>query len=148
MANLPTLVDDGLVTEEIGDWGQEKYQLLNLYVQLFSASMKSKWDCRVYIDLFAGSGRSRVKETTRIVAGSPLIALDVDPPFDHYIFCEKNTEKVQALETRGSGLLPTTRREYAETIPQRTWPSSRAMRMNSYPKFSTRFRSTDKVLGY
>ncbi len=42
--DLPTLVDDGLVTEEIGDWGQEKYQLLNLYVQLFSASMKSKWD--------------------------------------------------------------------------------------------------------
>jgi three-Cys-motif partner protein len=98
--DLPTLVDDGLVTEEIGDWGQEKYQLLNLYVQLFSASMKSKWDCRVYLDLFAGSGRSRVKGTSRIVAGSPLIALDVDPPFDHYIFCEKNKEKIQALETR------------------------------------------------
>ena len=97
---LPTLVDDGLVTEEIGDWGQEKYQLLNLYVQLFSASMKNKWDCRVYIDLFAGSGRSRIKGTTRIVSGSPLIALDIDPPFDQYIFCEKKMEKLQVLETR------------------------------------------------
>ncbi|HYR77150.1 MAG TPA: three-Cys-motif partner protein TcmP [Pyrinomonadaceae bacterium] len=97
---LPTLVDDDLVTEEIGDWGQEKYQLLNLYVQLFSASMKNKWDCRVYIDLFAGSGRSRIKGTTRIVSGSPLIALDIDPPFDQYIFCEKKMEKLQSLETR------------------------------------------------
>jgi three-Cys-motif partner protein len=57
-------------------------------------------DCLVYIDLFAGSGRSRIKGTSRIVAGSPLIALDVYPPFDHYILCEKNKEKLQALETR------------------------------------------------
>ena len=88
--DLPTLADDGLVTEEIGDWGQEKYRLLHLYSQLFSASMKNKWDCRVYIDLFAGSGRSKIKGTDRIVAGSPLVALKVDPAFDTYIFCEKN----------------------------------------------------------
>jgi three-Cys-motif partner protein len=97
---LPTLVHDNLITEEIGNWGEEKYQLLNIYVQLFSAAMKNKWNCRVYIDLFAGSGRSRVKGTARIVAGSPLIALNVDPPFDQYIFCEKNKEKLSALETR------------------------------------------------
>ena len=80
--DLPTLADDGLVTEEIGDWGQEKYRLLHLYSQLFSASMKNKWECRVYIDLFAGSGRSTIKGTDRIVAGSPLVALSVDPGFD------------------------------------------------------------------
>jgi three-Cys-motif partner protein len=97
---LPTLLDDGLITEEIGDWGTDKYQLLRLYVQLFSASMRTKWDCRVYIDLFAGSGRARIKGTTRIVAASPLIALDIEPPFDQYIFCEKNKEKIDALQTR------------------------------------------------
>lgn len=99
---LPSLADDGLITEEIGDWGQEKYRLLNLYAQLFSASMKNKWDCRVYIDLFAGSGRSKIKGTDRIVAGSPLVALGVDPSFDRYIFCEKDPEKLRALETRVS----------------------------------------------
>jgi len=96
----PTLVDDGLVTEEIGDWGQEKYRLLSLYAQMFAASMKNKWNCRVYIDLFSGSGRSRIKGTNRIVAGSPLVTLGVDPTFDKYIFCEKDPDKLSALKTR------------------------------------------------
>jgi three-Cys-motif partner protein len=99
---LPTLLDDGLITEEIGDWGLEKYRLLHLYSQLFSASMKNKWDCRVYIDLFAGSGRSHIKGTRRIVAGSPLIALEVDPIFDKYILCEKDPDKLSVLQTRVS----------------------------------------------
>src|SRR6266850_3262639 len=102
MAQLPTLKDDSLVTEEIGDWGQEKYRLLSLYAQMFAASMKNKWNCRVYIDLFAGSGRSRIKGTNRIVAGSPLVALGVDPSFDKYIFCEKDPDKLLALKTRVS----------------------------------------------
>jgi len=99
---LPTLVDDGLVTEDIGDWGQKKYRLLNFYAQLFSASMKNKWECRVYIDLFAGTGRSKIKGTNRIIAGSPFVALGVDPTFDKYIFCEKESDKLRALETRVS----------------------------------------------
>ena len=100
--DLPTLRDDGLVTEDIGDWGLEKYRLLHLYSQMFSASMKNKWDCRVYIDLFAGSGRSRIKGTKKIVAGSPLIALGVDPIFDKYILCEKDPDKLGVLQTRVS----------------------------------------------
>ncbi len=97
---LPTLVDDGLITVEIGNWGEEKYRLLNLCAQMFQASMKNKWDCCVYIDLFAGSGPSRIKGTNRIVAGSPLVALSVDPPFDQYVFCEKDEDMLRALETR------------------------------------------------
>ncbi|HVS80142.1 MAG TPA: three-Cys-motif partner protein TcmP [Pyrinomonadaceae bacterium] len=99
---LPPLSDDDLVTEEIGDWGQEKYRLLSLYAQMFAASMKNKWNCRVYIDLFAGSGRSKIKGTNRLVAGSPLVALGVDPTFDKYIFCEKDPDKLLALKTRVS----------------------------------------------
>jgi three-Cys-motif partner protein len=97
---LPPLADDGLTTEEIGDWGQEKYRLLSLYAQMFAASMKNKWDCRVYVDLFAGSGRSKIKGTNRIIAGSPLVALGVDPKFDKYVFCEKDQDKLAALKTR------------------------------------------------
>src|SRR5262249_27865413 len=102
MTHETSLIDDGLVTEEIGDWGQEKYRLLNLYARLFSASMKNKWDCRVYIDLFSGSGRSRIKGTNIIVQGSPLLAIGVDPSFDKYILCEKNPEKLAALKIRVS----------------------------------------------
>jgi three-Cys-motif partner protein len=97
---LPTLVDDGLITVEIGNWGEDKYRLLHLYAQIFSVSMTGKWDCRVYIDLFAGSGRSRIKGTNRIVAGSPLVALSVDPSFDRYVFCEKDPDMLSALEKR------------------------------------------------
>ena len=97
---LPTLVDDRLITVKIGNWGEDKYKLLHLYAQIFSVSMKGKWDCRVYIDLFAGSGRSRIKGTNRIVAGSPLVALSVDPPFDRYVFCEKDRDMLNALEKR------------------------------------------------
>jgi three-Cys-motif partner protein len=99
---LPLLADDGLIAEEIGDWGQEKYRLLRLYAQLFSASMKKKWECRVYLDLFAGSGRSKIKGTNKIIAGSPFVALSVDPIFDKYIFCEKDSDKLSALGTRVS----------------------------------------------
>ncbi len=97
---LPTFVDDGLITEEIGPWGEEKYRHLSLYAQMFAASMKKKWDCRVYIDLFAGAGRSRIKGTNRIVAASPLIALAIEPKFDKYILCEKDKQKIRTLETR------------------------------------------------
>ena len=99
---LPTLIDDGLVSEEIGSWGEEKYRILSLYSQLFAASMKNKWQCRVYIDLFAGSGRSRIKGTNKIVAGSPIVAMNVEPKFDKYIFCERNAEKLSALQARVS----------------------------------------------
>jgi three-Cys-motif partner protein len=64
--------------------------------------MKKKWECRVYVDLFAGSGRSRIKGTNRLVVGSPLVALGVDPTFDKYIFCEKDPEKLHAVEARVS----------------------------------------------
>src|SRR6266571_3177852 len=97
---LPTLVDDGLITEEIGGWGEEKYRLLGLYAQMFAASMKDKWECRTYIDLFAGSGRAKIKGANRIVSGSPLVALSVNPAFDKYIFCEKSKDKLLALEAR------------------------------------------------
>src|SRR5436189_3436168 len=99
---LPSLIDDGLMTEPIGSSGEEKYRLLSLYSQMFAASMKNKWQCRVYIDLFAGCGRSRVTETKKIVAGSPVLALNVDPRFDKYIFCERSAEKLSALEARVS----------------------------------------------
>jgi len=109
---LPALRDDGLVTEEIGDRGLDKYRLLHLYCQLFAASMKKKWDCRVYIDLFAGSGRSHVKGTKKIVAGSPLIALGVDPIFDKYILCEKDPDKLSVLKTRVSRDYPNANVEF------------------------------------
>lgn len=94
------LQDDGLITPEIGPWGERKYQLVSQYARMFAGSMKRKWDCRVYIDLFAGAGRSKVRGTERIILASPLLALEITDRFDVYIFCEEDEHKRTALETR------------------------------------------------
>jgi three-Cys-motif partner protein len=85
---------------EIGSWGEEKYHLVRNYAQIFATSMKEKWQCRVYIDLFAGAGRARIKGSEKIVDGSPLIALGIENPFDRYIFCEENSTNIDALSKR------------------------------------------------
>jgi three-Cys-motif partner protein len=85
---------------EIGSWGEEKYRLVRNYAQIFATSMKGKWQCRVYIDLFAGAGRAKIKETGKIVDGSPLIALGIEDPFDRYIFCDESETNIDALAKR------------------------------------------------
>jgi three-Cys-motif partner protein len=97
---LLPLRDDGLATPEVGPWVEDKYRLVGLYNRLFSTGMKSKWDCRVYIDLFAGAGRSKIRGTKRIIPGSPLLALSVPDRFDKYIFCEEDGELLEILERR------------------------------------------------
>lgn len=68
--------------------------------------MKNKWDQRVYIDLYAGSGYSRIRGTKTILKGSPIIALTVPSPFDKYIFCEENPDLLTALKARVKRIAP------------------------------------------
>jgi three-Cys-motif partner protein len=62
--------------------------------------MKDKWEKRIYIELYAGAGYSRIRDTERIIAGSPIQALGLKVPFDKYIFCEQDPEKLEALRVR------------------------------------------------
>jgi hypothetical protein len=104
-STLLSLQDDGLFTPEVGSWAETKYQLVSLYDHLFSTGMKRLWDCRVYIDLFAGAGRSKLKGTSRIVSASPMLALGVKDQFDKYIFCEKDDACLDALRRRTEGYI-------------------------------------------
>lgn len=99
--------DDGLIIPEVGAWGKDKYRLVSLYADMFASSMKDKWECRVYIDLFSGAGLSRIEGSKEIVAASPLLALVIERPFDRYIFCEENLEKITALKDRCKKYFPT-----------------------------------------
>jgi three-Cys-motif partner protein len=85
---------------EIGSWGEEKYRLVRNSAEMFATSMKDKWQCRVYIDLFSGAGRAKIKDTGKIVDESPLIALGIEDPFDRYIFCERDANNIEALFKR------------------------------------------------
>jgi three-Cys-motif partner protein len=101
MESLPSLTDDGLVTPVVGDWAEEKYRLAKCYASIFAISMKNKWECLVYVDLYAGAGRSRLGHAGgRIVPATPLLVLDAPQPFTRYIFCELESPKLDALRRR------------------------------------------------
>lgn len=97
---LQAVSADELITPEVGEWAEHKYQLLFHYANMFASSMKDKWDQRVYVDLFASAGKARVKNTSRIVLTSGLLALSVENPFDRYIFCESDPSLRAALKAR------------------------------------------------
>lgn len=92
--------DDGLLAPEVGPWSDKKYKLIQNYAEVFATGMKHKWDCRVYIDLFAGAGKAKIRGSNRIVYASPLLALNVRDRFDRYIFCELDTNLMDALSQR------------------------------------------------
>jgi three-Cys-motif partner protein len=107
-----SISDDGLIAPEVGAWTEEKHRLVSLYSTLFSSGMKDKWNKRVYLELYAGAGYSRIRGSSRLVTGSPLLALKVKDPFDKYIFCEENLEKLNALKVRAQRIAPDAKVEY------------------------------------
>lgn len=94
------IAPDGLPYNDVGVWTEEKHRLVAYYATQFSGAMKEKFDKRVYVELYAGAGYSRIRDTDRIIPGSPINALALKEPFDKYIFCEQDAEKRAALETR------------------------------------------------
>ena len=112
MIGPDSVPDDGLATSEVGSWSLQKYRLVDLYNTLFSTGMKHHWDLRIYIDLFAGPGRARIRKTKRIVETSPIIALRVPDPFDKYIFCDEDEVNIAALRERVERDFPKARAAY------------------------------------
>jgi three-Cys-motif partner protein len=98
--------DDGLFCPDVGSWAETKYRLVALYSELFATGMKNKWGKRVYIDLYAGAGYSRIQGTSTILKSSPVLALTVRQPFDNYIFCEQDGGAMGALEKRTARIAP------------------------------------------
>lgn len=99
--------DDGLTTPTVGPWAEKKYKLVHMYDELFTTGMKKLWGTRVYVDLYAGAGKAKIRDTSKILLGSPLLSLNIPDKFDKYIFCEKNEALIEGLETR-------VRREYSD----------------------------------
>ena len=88
--------------DAIGKWSENKLQLLEKYLTAYSIIMnrqKQKWlRSYHYIDAFAGSGKPKAKDEERFIAGSPLRALQCDPPFDNYWFIELSPWRVAKLQ--------------------------------------------------
>src|SRR3954447_25064738 len=90
--------DDGLPAPPLGPWAEEKHRMVSLYATLFSSGMKAKWSKRIYVEMYAGAGYSKIRDTTKLIFGSPILALKLKDPFDKYVFCEEKPANLKALQ--------------------------------------------------
>ncbi|MFI5352752.1 MAG: three-Cys-motif partner protein TcmP [Candidatus Binatales bacterium] len=102
---MSILARDGLPARESGAWTRDKLTYLRKYAAAFMTAMakkrrEGKWDQLVYIDLLAGPGIC--VDGQNQFDGSPLIALGVEPPFDHLFLGDNDPRNVAALERRVS----------------------------------------------
>lgn len=93
--------DDGLPMRQSGPWVAEKLYFLKRYLEMFSTAMSGRpWRALNYIDLFAGSGKCRVRDNGEIYLGSPLLALTAPRPFTTYFFADCDNASVEVLKQR------------------------------------------------
>lgn len=92
--------EDGLITPEVGPWAENKYKHVEYYADLFTKSMRDKWECLVYVDLFSGAGKAKIKNTNKVIDALPLRVLKLPVKYDKYIFCDKDKKKTEALTNR------------------------------------------------
>jgi three-Cys-motif partner protein len=86
--------------DEIGYWSEIKLDIVRDYARAYSTIFHAPAQSRlyhVYIDAFAGAGLHTSKRTKDIIAGSPLIAVNTDPPFREYHLIDLDSEKVEHL---------------------------------------------------
>lgn len=102
-----------------GDWTNRKLDIVAGYLSAYTTALKNKPFEKLYIDAFAGTGyrttRTRKQssrtvtealfpdladdEPQKLLAGSALRALATEPPFERYIFIERNSERRTHLES-------------------------------------------------
>jgi len=99
MRSLSQPENDGLITPVVGHQSTDKHYFLERYIDIFTTSMKGKWSLH-FIDLFAGAGIERVKDSGTLRWGSPMLAAHATKPFDKLHLCELDTEKYEALKSR------------------------------------------------
>jgi three-Cys-motif partner protein len=93
----------------VGNWAEDKHYYLARYIEATRA-VRAKYlkpagsrpaGGAAFVDLFAGPGRSRIRETGTIIRGSPLVALaHKEAPFTKVILCDLDEENTRALGVR------------------------------------------------
>lgn len=86
--------------ETIGYWSEIKLAIIKDYATAYSRILtvqESPALYHIYVDAFAGAGKHISRTTGDIVTGSPLNALQVQPPFREYHFIELDARKVESL---------------------------------------------------
>jgi three-Cys-motif partner protein len=102
------LAADGLPARRAGAWTWEKLHHLRKYATAFMTAMapkrdQGKWERLVYIDPLCGPGKDIDVRSGQEFPGSPLIAIDTRPRFDHLFFGDIEATNVDAVRRRIPG---------------------------------------------
>jgi len=99
-----------------GPWTQHKLEVLSkylrAYLKIFHKNVKAKFFRTTYVDAFAGTGviprpplgliaeffPAAIDAEEEFRKGSVRRALELDPPFDRYVFIEKDPKKCEELQ--------------------------------------------------
>ena len=79
---------------------------------MFNGGMKNKWSTRAFVDLFAGPGLCKDRNTGHEFFGSSLEALRCKVPFTHLFLNDIDTGFVDALKERQQQYFPSANVEY------------------------------------
>jgi three-Cys-motif partner protein len=84
--------------DEIGYWSEVKLDIVKEYAAAYSRILTAQRRLHhMYIDAFAGAGLHLSKTREVFIPGSPVNALQVQPPFREYHFIDLQQEKVDFL---------------------------------------------------
>jgi three-Cys-motif partner protein len=87
--------------DRIGYWSELKLEIVRKYATAYSRILTAWVNpglYHVYVDAFAGAGSHVSRTTGAVVAGSPLIALYIDPPFREYHLIDLDPERADHLQ--------------------------------------------------
>lgn len=92
--------------DEIGYWSEIKLDIVREYAAAYSRILAAQTHPRikhVYVDAFAGAGVHVSKQTGAFIPGSPLNALQVQPPFCAYHLIDIDGQKAALLRRLAAG---------------------------------------------
>src|ERR1700736_4648228 len=96
--------------DEIGIWSEVKLAIIKEYASAYGRIMEATRRDRIpslrwiYIDAYAGPGYHLSQTTGELVQGSPLIALNTQPPFHEYHFIDSEKARAQRLRKLAGSL--------------------------------------------
>lgn len=83
--------------DEVGCWSEIKLEIIGEYASAYSQILTAKKLPHIYVDAFAGAGRHISKRSGDIIAGSPIKALEVEPPFREFHLIDLSSERTSGL---------------------------------------------------
>jgi three-Cys-motif partner protein len=107
--NCTTPAPDGLPAQCVGQWAADKHYFLQQYIEA-TRTVRNRYrppngrGGAAFIDLFAGPGVVRVRESGAIRDGSPMVAFrHAEAPFTQLVLCDLAPDNVRALRARTAG---------------------------------------------